>query len=135
MSAPPIGSVISTPRASATTKKLMMATGLRLMAAHAPSTTIASATSRLNACCPGKVTRRSSRPSSLAQAMIEPDSDTAPIAEPMMANASTVADGWRAARSARACSLQWVVSRLARNEKRSSSTAPIAAAEPPPMPL
>ena len=135
MSAPPIGSVISTPSASATTKKLMIATGLSVTAAQMPSTTIASATSRLNTCCPGKVTRRSNRPSSLAQAMIEPDSDTAPIAEPITASASTVADGWRAARSASACSLQWVVSRLARKEKRSSSTAPIAAAEPPPMPL
>ncbi|MNV01997.1 hypothetical protein D3C71_922190 [compost metagenome] len=101
-----MGSVINTPSASATTKKLMIATGCRLTAAHTPSTTIATATSRLNTCCPGKVTRLSRRPSSLAHAMIEPDSDTAPIAEPITANASTVADGCRAARSAMACALQ-----------------------------
>ena len=113
----------------------MIASGCRLNAAHTPSATIATATSRLNTCCPGKVTRLSRRPSSLAQAMTEPDSDTAPMAEPMTASASTVVDGCRAASAAMASALQWLVSRPATSAKRSSSTAPMAAAEPPPMPL
>ncbi|KAG1390324.1 hypothetical protein G6F58_013023 [Rhizopus delemar] len=114
MSAPPIGSVINTPSASASTKKAPIAQVLSVLAAMIASTTTASATTRFITCWPGQVTRLSRRPSSLAQAITEPDSDTAPIAAPTTASSTTVPDGWRAARSARACSLQCVVSRWAR---------------------
>ncbi len=67
--------------------------------------------------------------------MIDPDNDTAPIAEPITASTTMAVSGCRAASSATAWALQCAVSRLAKNENRSSSTAPIAAAEPPPMPL
>ena len=55
--------------------------------------------------------------------MTEPVSDTAPISAPITASAS-VSFGGAASAHRQAC-----------NECRTSSTAPIAAAEPPPMPL
>src|SRR3546814_7700651 len=58
------------------------------------------------------------RPSSLAQAITEPDSDTDPIRAPSTPRTSVVVDG-----------------AAPTPENRSSSTTPIAAAEPPPMPL
>src|SRR3546814_17919054 len=58
------------------------------------------------------------RPSSLAQAITEPDSDTDPIRAPSTPRTSVVVDG-----------------AAPTPENRSSSTAPIAAPEPPPMPL
>src|SRR3546814_5210217 len=58
------------------------------------------------------------RPSSLAQAITEPDSDTEPISAPSTPSTRVVIDG-----------------AAPTPENRSSSTAPIAAAEPPPMPL
>ena len=54
----------------------------------------------------------------MAQAITEPDSETAPIAAPITPSTSEMLEG--------ACPSP---------ENRSSSTAPIAAAEPPPMPL
>src|SRR5690606_39970994 len=58
------------------------------------------------------------RPSSLAQAMIDPDSATEPISAP--SSASTSGTGPAATPA---------------EDQRSSSTAPIAAADPPPRPL
>jgi hypothetical protein len=58
------------------------------------------------------------RPSSLAQAMIEPVREIEPISAPTTASTSAVCEG-----AAPACA------------NFSSSTAPIAAAAPPPMPL
>ena len=93
MSAPPMGSVISTPSASESTKNAMIHGIASVVSAITPQTTDASATSALNHCCPGKVYRLSMRPSSLAQAMTEPVSDTAPISAPMTASDSVNVEG------------------------------------------
>jgi len=55
MSAPPIGRVISTPRASANTKNATIQGIARVCRAIAPHTTAASAITALNHCWPGKV--------------------------------------------------------------------------------
>ncbi len=55
MSAPPMGSVISTPSASASAKKATIHGIARVCIAITPQATAASATRALNHCCPGKV--------------------------------------------------------------------------------
>src|SRR3546814_13013247 len=58
------------------------------------------------------------RPSSLAQAITEPDSDTEPLSAPSTPSTRVVIDG-----------------AAPTPENRSSSTAPNTAAEPPPLPF
>ena len=55
MSAPPIGRVISTPSASASTKNARIHGIAKVCRAIAPHTTATSATAALNHCWPGKV--------------------------------------------------------------------------------
>jgi len=55
MSAPPMGRVISTPSANASTKKATIHGIARVCAAITAQATVASATRALNHCWPGKV--------------------------------------------------------------------------------
>ena len=71
-------------------------------------------TTALKACWPGTRNGLLRTPSSFAQAISEPDSDTAPISAPINVTTSWVAP--------------WALS-------PNSSTAAIAPAAPPPMPL
>ena len=116
MSAPPIGSVIVTPSTSASTKNAVTTAGLVFMpvAISAPSTTATARISILKNCWPPKRKDFLMSPCSLPNAMPEPENDTAPIRPPSTANAPNT--GLSVG-------------------PRYSSTAAIAAAAPPPMPL
>jgi hypothetical protein len=81
---------------------------------------------RLTNCWPAKVKRLSMRPSSLAQAMTEPENEIAPISAPITARIIERSRQLCAATPPRPG---------AGVRSLSSATPPMAAAEPPPMPL
>ena len=116
ISAPPMGRVFSTPKASASAKKI--SSSLPPVSADItsmpPSTRVRPNTARLKWCCSGKRSGRLMSPCSLAKATREPEKETEPIRAPLTASARKIPE----------CS-----------SPLSNSTAAMAAAAPPPMPL
>jgi len=116
MSAPPIGSVMLTPSTSASTKMPVTTPGevLTCDATSAPSASAAMRTMSVRNFCPPKRRLPWMSPCSLPKAMALPLKDTAPIMPPTTAR---------------------VLIAMPTAAPRYSSTAAIAAAAPPPMPL
>ena len=86
MSAPPIGIVISTPNSSAPMKNTVIFQSVSPVRIQKPTASVASSTSMFTTFWPLKRMLLFILPSSLAQAMSEPENDTAPISAPSKAS-------------------------------------------------